>query len=162
MLAAEPETISSSHRRPRAIALTRRARRSIRIGRTSFRWTPRGMRICWDFLDGGFCQAIVRVYAAGIWLAVLGDKVLIHRFDNDVFDVGCGNAGDRSNRYGLGLTLEMRQRDVIAVADSSFGGVGWDHAVACIIVQQARQEMVRFGFGVISVGPLIGEPLLNC
>src|SRR6266849_5624927 len=88
--------------------------------------------------------------------------MLIRRFDNDVFDVGCGNAGDRSNRYSLGLSLEMRQRGVIAVADSSFGGVGGDHAVARIVVQQARQEVVGFGFGVISMGPLIGELLLNC
>src|SRR5216684_9382615 len=57
-LVAEPETISSSQRRPRAIAVTRRARRSIRVGRTSFRGTPSGMRICRDFLDGGFCQGI--------------------------------------------------------------------------------------------------------
>ena len=34
--------------------------------------------------------AIVRVCSAGTWLAVLADKMLIHRFDNDVFDVGCG------------------------------------------------------------------------
>ena len=58
MLVAEPETISSSHLRPRAIALTRRARRSMRVGRTSFRRTPSGMRICRDFLDGDFCQGI--------------------------------------------------------------------------------------------------------
>ena len=56
----------------------------------------------------------------------------------------------------------MRQRDVIAITDSSFGGVGWDHAVARIVVQQARQEMVGFGFGVIPVRPLIGKFLLNC
>ena len=56
-LVTEPETISSSQRRPRAIALTRRARRSIRVGRTSFR-DASGMRICRDFLDGGFCQGI--------------------------------------------------------------------------------------------------------
>src|SRR2546423_12370458 len=71
MLAAEPETIWSSQRRPRAIALTRRARRPMRIGRTSFRETPSGMtgrtsrrdalcgsRIWRDLLDGGFCQGI--------------------------------------------------------------------------------------------------------
>ncbi len=93
---------------------------------------------------------IVCLCAAGTWLVVLGAKMLIHRSDNDVFDVGCGKAGDRSNRYRLGLSLEVRQRDVIAIADSSFGGVGRDHAVARIVVQQARQEMVGFGFGVIS------------
>src|SRR5260370_32060754 len=100
---------------------------------------------------------MVRGCAAGTWLVVLGAKMLIHRSDNDVFDVGCGNAGDRSDRCRLGLSLEMRQRDVIAIPDSSFGSVRWDHPVARIVVQQARQEMVGFGFGVISVGPLIGE-----
>src|SRR6266436_7044756 len=88
--------------------------------------------------------------------------MLIHRSDNDVFDVGCGNAGDRSDRYRLGLSLEKRQRSVIAIADSIFGGVGRNHAVAGIVEQQPRQEMVGFAFGVISVGPLIGELLLNC
>ncbi len=41
--------------------------------------------------------AIVGICSVGTWLAVLGDKMLIYRFDNDVFDVGCGNAGDRSD-----------------------------------------------------------------
>ncbi|MGB8609907.1 hypothetical protein, partial [Bradyrhizobium sp.] len=62
MSVIEPDTISSSQRRPRAIALTRRARRSIRIGRTSFLGMPRGTRICLDFLDGGFCHGIENVW----------------------------------------------------------------------------------------------------
>src|SRR5258708_22134518 len=106
--------------------------------------------------------AVVRMYAAGTWLVTLGGMMHIQRFGNGIFDVGCGNAGNRSDRYRLGLSVEMRQRDVIAVANSSFGGVGWDHAVARVVVQQAGQEMVGFGFTVISVGPLIGEFLLNC
>src|ERR1700688_4587922 len=114
------------------------------------------MHINAGYLLGNRHAAIVSVYAAGTWLVGLGDKMLIHRFDNDVFDVGCGNAGDRSNRYRLGLSLEMRQRDIIAIAYSSFGGMRWDHAVARIVVQQARQEMVGFGFGMIPVRPLIG------
>ena len=43
------DTISSSQRRPRAIALTSRARRSIRVGRTSFGATLCGIRICRGF-----------------------------------------------------------------------------------------------------------------
>src|SRR5260370_23228259 len=88
--------------------------------------------------------------------------MLVPGSDNDVFNGRWWNAGDRSNRYRLGLAIEMRQRDVIAIAYSSFGGMRWDHAVARIVVQQARQEMVGFGVGVISVRPLIGELLLNC
>src|ERR1700687_3045263 len=107
-------------------------------------------------------RSFVSACAVRTWLVVLGYKMLIHRFDNNVFDVRGGNAGDRSGRYCLGLSLEMRQRDIIAIADSSFGGVSWDHAVARIVIQQAGQEMVRFGFGVISVRPLLGELLLNC
>src|ERR1700730_14644489 len=88
--------------------------------------------------------------------------MLIHRFENDVFDFSCWYAGARSDRYCLGVSLALRQRDVIAIANPSLGGVGRDHAVSRIVVQQAGQEMVGFGFGVISVGPLIGELLLNC
>jgi len=115
-----------------------------------------------DHLLRNHHAAIVRVCATGRWLVVLGHKMLIHRSDNVTFDVGCGNAGDRSDRGRLGLSLEMRQRGVIAISDSGFGCMGRDHAVARIIVQQTRQEIVGFAFGVISVGPLIGELLLNC
>ena len=58
MSVTEPETISSSQRRPRAMALTRRARRSIRVGRTSLLGMPCGIRICLDLLEGGFCHGI--------------------------------------------------------------------------------------------------------
>src|SRR5258706_8724737 len=53
-----PETTSSSHRRPRAIALTRRARRSNCSGRTLLRDALCGSRIWRDLLDGGFCQGL--------------------------------------------------------------------------------------------------------
>src|SRR5258708_14916637 len=53
------ETTSSSHRRPRAIALTRRARRSNCSGRTLLRDALCGSRIWRGLLDGGFCQGIV-------------------------------------------------------------------------------------------------------
>jgi hypothetical protein len=91
------------------------------------------MHINADHLLRNHYAATVRVCAARSWLVALGHKMLIHRFDYDVFDVGCGNAGDRSDRYRFGLSLEMRQRDVIAIANSSFGGVGWDHAMARIV-----------------------------
>jgi hypothetical protein len=46
-------------------------------------------------------------------------------------------------------------------ADERGAFSSWDHAVAGIVEQEAGQEMVGFGFGVISVRPLIGELLLN-
>ena len=54
-----PETTSSSHWRPLAMALTRRARRSNCFGWTSLRDALWGSRIRRDRLDGGFCQGIV-------------------------------------------------------------------------------------------------------
>src|SRR3954447_1950537 len=56
----------------------------------------------------------------------------------------------------------MRQRGVVAVPDSGFTGVRWDHAVARVIIQQPCQEMMGFGLSVISVRPLSRELLLNC
>jgi hypothetical protein len=54
-----PETTSSSHSRPLAMAHTRRARRSNCSGWTSLRDALWGSRIRRDLLDGGFCQGIV-------------------------------------------------------------------------------------------------------
>jgi hypothetical protein len=94
-----------------------------------------------DHLLRNHRAGIIRVCGAGPRLLMLGDKIPIHRFDNDRLDVGCGNAGDRSDGYCLGVSLEMRHGHVIAVTDSSFGGVGRDHAVAGIVVQQARKDV---------------------
>jgi hypothetical protein len=58
-----PETTSSSHRRPRAMALTRRALRSNCSGRTSLRDVLFGSRIRRDLLEG--CQGIVRDRSSG-------------------------------------------------------------------------------------------------
>src|SRR5260370_41302601 len=60
-----PEITSSSQRRPLAIALTRRARRSNCSGRTSLRDALYGSRIRRDLLDGGFCQGIVSDGSSG-------------------------------------------------------------------------------------------------
>ena len=60
-----PETTSSSHRRPRAMALTRRARRSNCSGRTLLRDALCGSRISRDLLEGGFCQGIVSGRSSG-------------------------------------------------------------------------------------------------
>ena len=38
--------------------------------------------------------------------------------------------------------MQVRQRDVIAIADAGFGGVGRHHAMAGIVEQQSGQQMV--------------------
>ncbi len=60
-----PETTSSSHRRPRAMALIKRVRRSNCSGRTSLRDALCGSRIWRDLLDGGLCQGIVSEWSSG-------------------------------------------------------------------------------------------------
>jgi hypothetical protein len=80
--------------------------------------------------------AIVRVRSAGSWLAVLGDKVLIHRFDNDVFNVGCWNAGDR---YRLGLSIQMHVRCRRQKAIDEVGpGIGFDLAPLKVVQMPAK------------------------
>jgi len=59
-----PVTSSSSHLRLRAIAETRRARRSARSGRVCSLTTPCGSRISRLRFDGGFCQETCRVIAS--------------------------------------------------------------------------------------------------
>jgi len=60
-----PETTSSSHRRPRAIALTRRARARTVSGRTSLRDALCGSRILTGFFRWRFCQGIVSDWSSG-------------------------------------------------------------------------------------------------
>jgi len=43
-----------------------------------------------------------------------------------------------------GTSLIMLGDKMLAIANSSFGGMGWDHAVAGIVEQESRQEMVGF------------------
>ena len=68
-----PETTSSSHRRPRAMVLIRRARRSNCSGRTSLRDALCGSSIRRDLLDGGVCQGIVSNWSFGRWMLRLSD-----------------------------------------------------------------------------------------
>jgi hypothetical protein len=60
-----PEVTSSSHRRPRAIAPTKRARRSNCSGRASLRDALCGTSIRRDLLEGGFCQGIASERSSG-------------------------------------------------------------------------------------------------
>jgi hypothetical protein len=63
----EPVTMSSSHRRPRAMAPTRRARRSAHSGRMVSRTVPCGGRILRNRLEGGFCQGTDKTSGSEYW-----------------------------------------------------------------------------------------------
>ncbi len=155
-----PETTSSSQRRPRAIALTSRARRSNCSGRTSLRDAFRGRRIWRDLLEE-LCEVAATPYArsADRRLVLSGGEMLLQGFHDDVFDVGCGDAGDRSGGRGLCLSMQERRRYVVSIADACFCGVGCDHAMAGIVEQQSCQEVVGLIAYDGTVGPL-GERFL--
>src|SRR5713101_5322094 len=55
--------------------------------------------------------------------------------------------------------MQAWRRYVIAIADASFCGVGWVHAMAGIVEQQSCQQVVGFVADEGSVGPL-GEGFL--
>jgi len=65
-------------------------------------------------------SAVPSVRDARGWFLLPGDQMLVERFDNDAFDLSCGNAGDRSDRRCLGLSMEVRQRDIVAIAVAGF------------------------------------------
>src|SRR6516225_3236859 len=44
-------------------------------------------------------------------------EMLVERFDDDVLDISCGNAGHRSDFCRLGLSMQARERHIIAIAD---------------------------------------------
>src|SRR6266404_385141 len=56
--------------------------------------------------------------------------------------------------------MQERRRDVVAIADASFRGVGWNHTMAGIIEQQPCQQIVRLATYDGAVGPL-GEGFLS-
>jgi hypothetical protein len=86
-----PETTSSSHRRPRAIALTKRARRSNCSGRTSLRDALCGSRIWRDLLEGGMPENRERRIIRGV-----GRLVRAIRFEpNDKRVLVHNNPGDQ-------------------------------------------------------------------
>ena len=59
---------------------------------------------------------------------VAGPEVAAQRRNDERLNLGGGNAADQSGR--LGLSLQHRLRDVIAVADAALVGMAWAHAVA--------------------------------
>jgi len=73
----EPAMISSSHRRPRAIALIRRRRRSARSGRMWSRSAPCGTRIFRNRFDDSFCQGIDKVAASVDWSVGFSERTSI-------------------------------------------------------------------------------------
>ena len=66
--------------------------------------------------------AIPRAQGAGCRRALVGCKMLVQGFYDDIFDFSGGNARDRSGRRGLGFSMQERRQHVIAIADASFCG----------------------------------------
>ena len=104
------------------------------------------------------CAAIV---GRRDWPLSLGDEMRIERFEDDVLDLGCGNAGHRSDVSRPGLSMQARQRHIIAIADAGLGRMGRHHAVTGVIEQQSGQQVVAGVPDPGPGGPLIRELLLD-
>src|SRR5882757_9102010 len=50
--------------------------------------------------------------------------------------------------------MQEGRRYIVAIADASFCGVGWNHAMSGIVKQQTRQQVVRLVPYNGAVGPL--------
>ena len=57
--------------------------------------------------------------------------------------------------------MQVRKRDVIAIADARFGGVGRNHAMTDIVEQKSGQQMVARVPRRGSSSPMIRELLLD-
>src|ERR1700687_2185445 len=93
-----------------------------------------------DLLQGRF--AISNVRSAGGRLLILSDQMLIERLNDDVFDVGRPNTGDRPDWCSFGFSMQVRKRDVIAIADAGLGRMGRYHAMTDIVEQESCQQMI--------------------
>ena len=56
--------------------------------------------------------------------------------------------------------MQDARRRIIAIPNASFGGVGWNHAMAGIVKQQSRQQLVGLVAHNGAVGPL-GEGFMS-
>src|SRR5580693_9858 len=113
----------------------------------------------YDLLQGRF--AIPNVSVAGGRLLLLSDQMLVERLDDDGFDVGRPNTGDRPDRGSFGFSMQVRKRDVIAIANAGLGCVGRNHAMTDIVEQKSGQQMVARVPRRGPSSPLIGELLLD-
>src|ERR1700733_10900945 len=112
-----------------------------------------------DLLQGRF--AISNVSSAGGRLLLLSDQMLVERLNDDVFDVGRRNSGDRPDRCSFGFSMQVRKRDIVAIANAGLGGVGRNHAMTDIVEQKSGQQMVARVPRRRSSSPLLRGLLLD-
>ena len=138
-----PETTSSSHRRPRAIAATRRARRSNRSGRILLRDALCGSSIRRDLLDGGFCQGIVSDCSSGE-----SSSAFIRYFLGLRIDAPYSLDDMRNDTVGLMDALEIEKAHVVG---ASMGGM------IAQLVASRNGERVK---SLVSIMSSSGDPRL--
>jgi hypothetical protein len=64
-------------------------------------------------------------------------EMLVEGCEDDVLDISCRHAGDRSDFCRLGLSMQARQRDIIAIMDAGLGCMRRRHAVARVVFYDA-------------------------
>src|SRR5438874_12517913 len=105
--------------------------------------------------------AISNVSWAESRFLLLSDQMLVEGLNDDVFGVGRWNTGDRPDGCGLGFSMQVLKRDVIAIANAGLGGVGRNHAMAGVIEQESRQQMIARVPRRGPSSPLVREFLLD-
>jgi len=88
-----------------------------------------------------FGDYVVTTYDCGPH-SILTSLMLVEGFDDDLLDISCGNARNRSDLCRLRLSMQTWSRHVIAIADAGLGRVRRRHGVTRIIEQQSRQQVV--------------------
>src|SRR5262245_50274081 len=92
----------------------------------------------------------------------LTTEMLVDGCDDDVLDIICRNAGDRSDLGRLSFSMQAWQRDIIAITDAGLGRMRRRHAVACVVKQQSSQRVIARVPNSSLGGPLIRQLLLDC
>ena len=75
-------------------------------------------------------------------MSLLSDKILVERCQDDVFYFRRRNSGDRSERFCFEFSVQVRQRNIVAITKGGLGRVGRHHAVIRIVEQKSGQQMV--------------------
>ena len=132
--------MSSSQRRPRAMAQTRRARRSARSGRNFSRGVPCGTRSLRNRVDNGFCQGIEKT--SGSVLSLVGLREMTSWFLWTAMRERSAASSARSNL--IGVRLQMLWDNPSCIGKEVLARWGWSLGGFRLVLQSSLFDGVAF------------------